>query len=70
MGKRFKIKVLAKRTWEVVRLAFPNPNFETIAYTVTYSGGPKQNPNGSMTKGDSVSVTNKMNFNVTETNRS
>lgn len=55
---------------EVVRLAFPNPNFETIAYTVTYSGGPKQNPNGSMTKGDSVSVTNKMNFNVTETNRS
>lgn len=55
---------------EVVKLAFPNPNFESIAYTVTYSGGPKQNPNGSMTKGDSVFVTNKMNFNVTETNRS
>ena len=55
---------------EVVKQAFPNPNFEAIAYTVIYSGGPKQNPSGSMTKGDNVFVTNKMNFNVTETNRS
>jgi hypothetical protein len=56
---------------EVVALAFPNNvNYESSAYTVIYSGGPKQNPKGSMVKGDTVFVTNKMNFNVTATNRS
>jgi hypothetical protein len=55
---------------EVVSIAFPNVNYETSAYTVIYSGGPKQNPKGSMVKGDTVYVTNKMNFNVTATNQS
>jgi hypothetical protein len=55
---------------EVVSLAFPNANYEISAYTVTYSGGPKQNPKGSMVKCDTVFVINKMNFNVTATNRS
>jgi hypothetical protein len=55
---------------EVVLLAFPQANYETGAYTVTYSAGPKQNPKGSMVKGDTVFVTNKMNFNVTATNKS
>jgi len=55
---------------EIVLLAFPNANYESSAYTVTYSNGPKQNPKGSMVKGDIVFVTDKINFNVTETNRS
>jgi hypothetical protein len=55
---------------KVVLIAFPNVNYETSAYTVIYSGGPKQNPKGSMVKGDTVYVNNKMNFNVTATNRS
>ena len=55
---------------EVVVLAFPNANYESTAYTVIYSGGAEQNPKGSMVKGDVVFVTNKMNFNVTATNRS
>lgn len=55
---------------EVVCLAYPNCNYESTAYTVMYSCGPKKNPNGSMTKGDKVWLTDKMNFNVTATNRS
>jgi hypothetical protein len=56
---------------EVVKLAFPNYDGNTnILYTVTYSGGPKQNPEGTMTIGDSIFVKNKTVFNVTATNRS
>ncbi|MDR0683010.1 MAG: multiubiquitin domain-containing protein [Dysgonamonadaceae bacterium] len=55
---------------EVVKFAFPNVFLETSAFTVEYSGGPKQNPKGTMSKGDVVFITNKMNFNVDETGRS
>lgn len=56
---------------QVVILAFgqynPNPN---IVYTVTYDGGPRQNQEGSMVRGDVVRVKNKMVFNVTATDKS
>ena len=56
---------------EVVTLAFgsytDDPN---KVYTVTYSKGPKENPEGTMVKGDKVFVKNKMVFNVTATNKS
>jgi hypothetical protein len=55
---------------EVVKLAFPNVSLETSAFTVEYSGGPKQNPKGTISKGDVICVTNKMNFNVDGTGRS
>lgn len=55
---------------EVLFLAFPSINHDCTAYTMKYSNGPSQNPNGSMSKGDIVSIKNKMIFNVTETNRS
>lgn len=55
---------------EVLSLAFPAINHDQIAYTMKYSNGPRQNPNGSMDKGDTVYIKNKMIFNVTETNRS
>jgi hypothetical protein len=56
---------------QVVKLAFPNYSDNgTIVYTVTYSDGPGQNPEGSMVKGDIVLVKNKMKFNVTATNKS
>lgn len=44
-----------------------NPNIE---YTVAYSNGPKQNPRGSMVNGDKVKVQDRMNFNVTRTDKS
>lgn len=56
---------------QVAKLAFDNyVENETTVYTVNYTDGPKQNPEGSMVKGDIVIVKNKMIFNVTATNRS
>lgn len=56
---------------QVVILAFgvydPDPN---KVYTVTYDKGPHENPHGSMVKGDTVIVKNKMIFNVTCTDKS
>ena len=56
---------------QVVVLAFgtydPNP---ARVYTVTYDRGPRQNPEGSMVKGDVVFVKDKMIFNVTATDKS
>ena len=56
---------------EVVRLAFETPveNGQTV-YTVIYTKGPDQNPEGSMVKGDIVNIKNKMIFNVTATTKS
>ena len=56
---------------EVVKLAYPNfTENGTMTYTVTYTDGPKQNPEGSLVRGKNVFVTNKMKFNVTATNKS
>jgi hypothetical protein len=56
---------------QVVVLAFgtydPNPS---KIYTVTYDKGPHQNHEGSMVKGDSVFVKDKMIFNATATDKS
>jgi len=56
---------------KIIILAFgsydPNPN---KVYTVTYDRGPRQNPEGSMVKGDKVFVTDKMIFNATGTDKS
>jgi hypothetical protein len=56
---------------EVVKLAFPNYVDKTEqVYTVTYKKGPVQNPEGSMVKGDTVFVKDKMLFHVTATDKS
>ncbi|MEO5858379.1 MAG: multiubiquitin domain-containing protein [Pyrinomonadaceae bacterium] len=56
---------------EVVVLAFKqyedNPQIE---YTVAYSNGPRPSPQGSMVEGDKVKVDDRMNFNVTRTDKS
>lgn len=51
---------------ELVMLAFGNVA-GNMAYTITYSNGPAQNPEGFVVKGQVVVVCNKMNFNVTGT---
>jgi hypothetical protein len=56
---------------QVVKLAFDDyQEVENRVYTVTYKKGPDQNPQGSMVKGDTVIVKNKMIFNVTPTDKS
>jgi len=56
---------------EVVKLAFDvyhdNPNW---IYTVGYEDGPKQNPEGSMIKGQEVFVKHKMIFHAKATDQS
>ncbi|MEZ4720482.1 MAG: multiubiquitin domain-containing protein [Flavobacteriales bacterium] len=56
---------------EVVILAFgsydENPQ---IVYTVTYKRGQGNKPEGTMVKGESVKVKDKMIFNATRTDRS
>jgi hypothetical protein len=79
-NKIYKILVNADpKEWEkdsisfedLVLLAFPkyagNPNY---AYTITYAFGPKENPEGSMSRGDVVFIKNQMKFYVTATNKS
>ncbi len=44
-----------------------NPN---VIYTVTYKRGVPTKPEGSLVKGETISVNNKMIFNVTQTNKS
>jgi hypothetical protein len=57
---------------QVTHLAFPTPPPPgiVITYTVEYERGPRRNPEGSLTKGMSVHVKNRMIFGVTETGRS
>ncbi len=56
---------------QVVILAFGSyDNNQNKVYTVTYDRGPHENPEGSMVKGDSVLIKNKMIFNVTATDKS
>ena len=56
---------------EVVRLAYGSyDSSEGKGYTVTYDRGPHQNPEGSMVKGQSVFVKDKMIFNVKQTDKS
>ena len=55
----------------VVKIAYPTtPSGATIEFTVTYRNGPRVNPKGSLTVGHSVKIQNRMNFDVTPTDRS
>lgn len=51
---------------ELIELAYGHPT-GNMAYTITYSNGPVENPEGFVVKGQVVVVCNKMNFNVTGT---
>lgn len=55
---------------EVVKLAYPDYDPDKKSYTVKYTNGPKQNPEGSMSDGDIIYVKNKMKFHVSATNKS
>ena len=54
---------------ELVHFAYPNPG-NKYGFTVSYTDGPEQNPEGRMSKGTSVFVKHKMKFDVTPTKES
>lgn len=67
------------KNWEKKKITFVEVIIEafgkyidkpTMVYTVAYEDGPKQNPEGSMVKGSSVFVKNKMIFHATATDKS
>jgi hypothetical protein len=78
--KEFTIIVNTReKTWdkkeisfeEVVILAFGSySNDENVVYTVTYFRGEKSHHEGSLVKGQSVSVKDEMIFNVSQSNKS
>ena len=77
--KNFNLIINAKPTkWDdktisysqVVDLAFPPPHKETEIFTVQYSRGPHDNPQGTLVKGQSVKVKSGMVFDVTRTDKS
>lgn len=55
---------------QVVQLAFPGSHPPTIIFTVQYSKGPKENPQGTLVEGKSVFVKSGMVFDVTRTDKS
>ncbi len=56
---------------EIVQLAYPgDPRAETTVFTVGYSKGEENKPNGTLVAGDSVKVKEGMVFNVSRTDRS
>lgn len=55
---------------EIVKLAGYDFNKPDRGYTITYEYGPKQNPEGGVSKGQSVFVKHLMQFHVNATDRS
>ena len=56
---------------QVVKYAFPNAAFNpNLGYTITYCGGPSNNPEGILVMGASVSTKQYMRFDVTATHKS
>ncbi len=77
--RKFEIIVNGKlRPWgeetisysQVVDLAFPPPHTATEIFTVQYSRGPKENPEGTLALGQTVKVKSGMVFDVSRTDRS
>ena len=57
---------------QVVNLAFNGnpPSGPNVMFTVAYSRGPKENPEGTLSEGQSVYVKSGMVFDVSATNKS
>jgi hypothetical protein len=78
--KRFKIIVNARskevtgdeQSFEqIVALAFnPVPTGPNIVFTVTFRKGPRENPEGTLTPGETVEIKEGMVFDVTATDKS
>jgi hypothetical protein len=56
---------------QVVAMAFnPVPVGPNVQFSVTYRKGPRKNPEGTLTEGETVRIKDGMIFDVTETNKS
>jgi hypothetical protein len=56
---------------QIVALAFnPVPVGPNVQFSVTYRKGPRKNPDGTLTEGETVHIKDGMIFDVSETNKS
>ena len=71
-GKRKTVPKNAELSFdEIVQLAFETPQTgDGIQYTIQYSRGPDHKPSGTLVEGQKVKVKDRMEFDVTPTNRS
>jgi len=70
-GRKREVKAKELTFDEVVALAFnPIPSGPNIVITITYRHGPRENPEGMLSKGEKVWIKDGMVFNVKATDRS
>lgn len=70
-GRKKEVSTKTPTFSQIVALAFnPVPSGPNVQFSVTYRKGPKKNPEGTMTEGDTVRIKDGMIFDVTETNKS
>jgi len=70
-GRPRKVTSNVLTFWEIVALAYDPVRREPgVLYTVSYSRGPKANPEGELQDGQSVEIKDGMVFLVTETDKS
>ena len=71
-GRRVKVPDETISYAELVRLAFGGdpPDEKATDFVVTYRGGKRSNPRGTLVPGESVELTPEMIFNVTPADKS
>ena len=71
-GRRVKVPGETISYAELVRLAYGGepPDDKTADFVVTYRGGKRPNPRGTLAPGESVPLTPEMIFNVTPADKS
>ena len=68
--REFPVKQRVLTYEYIVSLAFPNPDYDKMVYTVKYTDGVPPKPEGSMSPGDKVKVKNETIFSVTVSDKS
>ena len=70
-GRRVKVPGVSISYEEVTRIAYADaPVGDKTSFTVTYRGGKRPNPQGTLAPGTSVELTAEMVFNVTPADKS
>jgi hypothetical protein len=71
-GRKKQVKTEYLSFDDVVNLRFDNnpPQGDNWVFTITYRNGPRENPKGSLTRGNKVKIKDGMIFDVTATDKS
>lgn len=71
INKQLRVGIRDLSYEEIVNLAYGNyDESDRVIYTVAYSNGPKENPKGTLVKGQKAKVREGMIFNVSRSDKS